>query len=527
MYPRQASTSILNKRKSAIGEQFSDHINDISNDKKYSTISSSGDTHGKSRNRLSRLFDEDNDSSSASYTLPRKSSLRTSRNFSESSQRKSLVVDDERLDTEKPLENVSSGASKSRELLETEPGHSKEARVTRKVSNGRMRPKSRSLKSPPPPLNFDGPPNMPNLNQKYALFSPSRPPPSERVSSLPSDKEQVTHDTSSANRIKRHQSLGSGPQNHHPPRISSRRHLQPSLEQGNKAGNQEKSNEEFSNKARKSLPASFRSRSRATSESEKNLDILVGELGVSHHTESSNQTSKREIRKSSGSLRRASSRISISEYHGYARPSSTHQHHRSISSSPPPSRSSSAFGDNDDCNGIANGVEREDIPPVPPVPKHHSFHNKIGSLQILHSRDSSFSIAQDATIDDSAMHSPKHTHSDPSSADGSFDEEESTVFSRRQSTNFKQKPLITIDNVVERTNHTSTHTGVESVQAAISSAARSPADHSNHIGDEVNSLRKAAPTMLAVTNKPTGKVFAARKRGKVSNLYLYNILSLT
>ncbi|KAG2180143.1 hypothetical protein INT43_003931, partial [Umbelopsis isabellina] len=514
MYPRQASTSILNKRKSAIGEQFSDHINDISNDKKYSTISSSGDTYGKSRNRLSRLFDEDNDNSIASYTLPRKSSLRTSRNFSESSQRKSLVIDDERLDTEKPLENVSSGASKSRELLETEAGHSKEARVTRKISNGRMRPKSRTLKSPPPPLNFDGPPNMPNLNQKYALFSPSRSQLSERVSSLPSDKEQVAHETSSANRIKRHQSLGSGSQNHHPPRISSRRHLQSMVDQGNKAVTQEKANEEFMNKARKSLPASFRSRSRATSVSEKNLDILVGELGVSHHTDGSNQTSKKEIRKSSGSLKRASSRISISEYHGYARPSSTHQHHRSISSSPPPSRSSSAFGENDDCNGNATGVEREVIPPVPPVPKHHSFHNKIGSLQTLHSRDSSFSTVRDATIDDAAMHSPKHTHSNPSSTDGSVDEEVSTGFSHRQSINTKQKPLITIEDMIQCANDVNTHTEVENVQATIVSAASSPAEHGKHMEDEAISLQKVVPITLTVTNKPTGKVFAARKRGK-------------
>jgi hypothetical protein len=537
MYHRQTSTGLLNKRKSGVTEPFLDSslaVNEISTDRKFATVSSA-DTNITNRNRLSMLFDEEDPNASSKYILPRKSSLRASRNFSANPQRISNTGSlrgspaakgepegrgsNEYTDQDRGKERALSRNKDvtAIKVYDSDVSDNKETRIVRKSSTGgKMRPKSRALKSPPPPLNLEGPPNVPNLSQKYAMYSPisGRPVVSERSSSLHPELSQPNQELTTTNKVKRHQSLGANAQNR-PPRTSSHRHLQHPLEGDSASNDSEKLNEQSSGVSRKSLPASFRSRSRVVSTSEKSLEVLVGELDIVTNPDTSHST-KRENRKSSGSLRRTPSRVSISEYQGYTRSTSSNTHRISISSSPPPSRSSSAFGDVDDSKANALDAEKEAIPPVPPVPKHHSFFNKgIESLKLSHSRNSSTTSSKDASSDDGSNHHHRQNHN-ATSFDGSVDHSDANHLSYRNSNGTRQKP--SAESNTETTYHENFSSDTENTYACIPVVTREPIDRRKYLDDEVQEMKKVAAPTSVIENKPLGKAIVSRRRGKVRTL---------
>jgi hypothetical protein len=536
MYHRQTSTHLLNRRKSGVAEVAPDSslsTNDTTSDRKFATVSAV-ETSSISRNRLSKVFAEDNSSSDTKYALPRKSSLRASRNFSANPQRMSTSGP---LQMSSPAKNESEGRVSSEitdydrgnessfvrnkeasisKVYDTDVSDNKELKITRKSSTGRLRPKSRALKSPPPPLNFDGPPTMPSLSSKYALYSPRSAHTvtvSERSSSLHPENGQPNQELLTTNKIKRHQSLGANAQNR-PPRSSSHRNLQQSMEGGSTLTDNEKLMEKTQNISRKSLPASFRSRSRVTAE--KPIEILVSELDVTSNPERSSSL-KKENRKSGSSLRRSSSRVSISEYQGYTRSSSTHTHRRSISSSPPPSRSSSAFGDVDEAKGNILDMEKEDIPPVPPVPKHHSFFNKgIESLKLSHSRNNSLSPSKDTTSDDGSDYQPRQHHQPY--MDGIGDNQHANRLSHRGSTSVRRKPSIATENHANAAHTESLNLGTENAHFNATTIVRSPVDRYKYLDAEAQEARNITAQSTELEKKSLGKTIISRRRGKVSRI---------
>ncbi|GAB5587642.1 serine/threonine protein kinase [Umbelopsis nana] len=534
MHHRQTSTGLLNKRKSSVAEPFYDSalpINDIPSERKYSTLSSA-DTNGISRNRLSKLFDDMDSTASSKYTLPRKSSLRASRNFSTNPQRLSnngslRSSPPTKSETEDHVghEYLEHDSAKQRAVSRNKDGanskvydsdvsDSKEARIVRKSSTSKLRPKSRALKSPPPPLNFEGPPNVPSLSQKYAMYSPksAHPAVSERTSSLHPEMAQQNADVSTTNKVKRHQSLGANVHNR-PPRTSSHRHMQGPLDSDSTLNDANKANEQPPSISRKSLPASFRSRSRAISTSEKSLEALVGELDITSNPESSH-SSKKENRKSSGSLRRTPSRISISEYQGYTRSTSTHTHRTSISSSPPPSRSSTAFGDNDESKNNALEGDKEDIPPVPPVPKHHSFFNKgIDALKISHSRDNSIGTSKDSHSDDGSDHNQRLNHHDITNTEGHHSPDINRLL-YRGSNGIRRKLSASAESNPDTTSYDNPNWDTENAHTGTSVVTRPPVDRRKYLDEEDSETKKITTSVTAIENKPPAKAIVSRKRGK-------------
>lgn len=547
MYHRQTSTGLLNKRKSGAAETLLDSSlsnTDIATERKFASVSAV-ETSSVSRHRLSKVFIEEDSNSDTKYTLPRKSSLRASRNFSANSTRvsssgslpmTSLAKDEpegrfssDMADLEKDDERalVRNKETSSARIYDSDVSDTKETRIVRKSSTGRSRPKSRTFRSPPPPLNLDGPPTMPSLSSKYALYSPMSAHPvtvSERSSSLHPEISQSNQEVKTTNKIKRHQSLGANAQNR-PPRVSSHRHLQPSTDNDSTLPLNENFLEKSQSMSRKSLPASFPSKSRAASTSEKSIETLVGELDITRNPERSSSL-KKENRKSASSLRRTPSRVSISEYQGYARSTSTNTHRRSISSSPPPSRSSSAFGDVDEAKGNALGLEKEDIPPVPPVPKHHSFHNKgIESIKLTHSRNNSISPSKDINSDEGGDNQSKQLHQLP--PDGLNDKLNSVRLSHRGSISSRRKSNLTFDNNASIIQMGSTNLDTENAHANGLPAIRSPVDRRKYLDDEVLEKRKITAPNIELENKPAGKAIISRRRGKVSRKRSYKLISVS
>lgn len=547
MYHRQTSTGLLNRRKSGAAETLLDSSlsnADIATERKFASVSAA-ETSSVSRHRLSKVFTEEDSNSDTRYTLPRKSSLRASRNFSSNSTRMSSsgsltisslakdepegrfssdIADHEKEDEMAMVRNKETSSTR---IYDSDVSDTKETRIVRKSSTGRIRPKSRTFRSPPPPLNLDGPPTMPNLSSKYALYSPMSAHPvtvSERSSSLHPEISQSNQEVKTTNNIKRHQSLGANAQNR-PPRVSSHRHLQPSTENDSTLPLSEKMLEKSQSMSRKSLPASFPSKSRATSTSEKSIETLVGELDITRNPERSSSL-KKENRKSASSLRRTPSRVSISEYQGYARSTSTHTHRRSISSSPPPSRSSSAYGDVDEAKGNASGVEKEDIPPVPPVPKHHSFHNKgIESVKLTHSRNNSISPSKDTNSDEGSEGQPKQLYQ--SLPDGLNDSLNSVRLSHRGSTSSRRKSNLPVENHANIIQMESANLDTENAHANGLTAVRSPVDRRKYLDDEVLEKRKITAPNIELENKPAGKAIISRRRGKVSRKRPYVLITVS
>jgi hypothetical protein len=544
MYHRQTSTGLLNRRKSGAAETLLDSSMsnaDIATDKKFASVSAA-ETSSVSRHRLSKVFAEDSSNSDAKYTLPRKSSLRASRNFSSNSQRMSTsgslpmsslakdepegrirsdTVDHGKGDEPAMLRNKELSSAK---IYDSDVSDIKEARITRKSSTGRMRPKSRAFKSPPPPLNLDGPPTMPSLSSKYALYSPMSAHPvaiSERSSSLHPEISQSILEAEATNKIKRHQSLGANAQNR-PPRVSSHRHLQQSMDNDSALPLNEKLLDKSQSMSRKSLPASFQSRSRATSTSDKSIETLVGELDITRNPERSSSL-KKENPKSNSSLRRTPSRVSISEYQGYTRSTSTHTHRRSISSSPPPSRSSSAFGDVDEAKGNASGMEKEDIPPVPPVPKHHSFYNKgIESVKTTHSRNNSISSSKDTNSDEGSDSQPRQPNQ--LAPDGHDDSQNASRLSYRGSTSSRRKSCLLTENDASTAQIETSNLDSENAHVNVSTAIRSPIDRRKYLDDKVHEIRQITAPNIELESKPAGKAIISRRRGKVSRNRSYMLI---